>query len=571
MQATTELYAIGTHSDWACNGGAWGLPGHHRIADLTKAAGISRLYWRTHNGGQAKYPSRICRISDGSVYRDPNFKGFATLPKSYFAYARYLDYSKWDQVADMAAVGAEAGLETCHWYTVFEDDHGGHLTSSFIEQHPDMRCTLRDGQQVKGCLDFWYPEVRAYKLSVVDELLERPTSRLLLDFLRRNGTPSADADGNYRYGYNPEIMAAFKQRTGLDPLEITAGTPEWELWLDFNAEPLTEFIREVVQRLRKRAIPLDLLVWAVDPRRWKALDIRRLATEGLIDSIQVGTHSYAYSPSDTRMQVETVRSALGEGSQVPVYPTICAYNQLPPVTVDACIGAAVELGTGAVVLHENNHIIECPISDRLRAWKYRKPHCQREVVATFGKKSAPANNGFIKCHDVTGASCDQQTAFTVHWDDDALYIDVTCAERNVSGLLPVPQIGKENYNGNMLGARTFNPYESVQVLIDVDHGHEDYINFIVDPSGEKLCGSRLDETWNRDWTVAVDIGKAEWRAEFRLPWASLGKQPQPGAVFGFQIFRIQNSPRELSAWFCTTGRRINPMEFGHLRLSAGQG
>ncbi len=566
MQAMNDLFALGTHSDWACNGGAWGLPGHHRIADITKAAGITRLYWRTHNGGQATYPSRICRISDGSVYRDPNFKGFATLPKSYFAYARYLDYSKWDQVADMAAVGAEAGLETCHWYTVFEDDHGGHLTSSFIEAHPHMRCTLRDGRQVNGCLDFWYPEVRAYKLAVVDELLERPTSRLLLDFLRRNGTPSADANGDYRYGYNPEIIAAFKQQSGIDPEHIRPGMPEWEAWLDFNARPLTDFIREVAQRLQPRGIPLDLLVWAVDPRKWQALDIRTLAAEGLVDSIQTGSHNYAFSAHNIRMQVDTLRNALGTHGHVAVCPTIFAYNQLPPRTIDDCLEAVDALDVGGLVLHENNHLIECPISDRLRAWSYGKPHSRRCITAGRDSAAAARNEGFIKCHDVSGAACDQHTVFTVHWDDDALFLNITCSERDVKGLLPVPQIGTDNYNGNQLGARTFNPYESIQILIDTTHQHEDYHNFIVDPSAARMCGSRLDETWSGDWSAAVDIGGDAWTARVRLPWDTLSVKPQAGQTFGFQMFRIQNNPRELSAWFCTTGRRINPIEFGHLKL-----
>jgi len=562
-----KIYALGTHSDWVHSGGAWGRPGHQRVVDLSLAAGISRLYWRTHNGGQAKYPSRAGTICDGSVYRNPDFNGFGALPKSYFAYAQYLDYSQWDQVAEMHEVGSASGLEVCHWYTFLEDDHGGHLGSDFVLAHPEFRCTFRSGEQVPGCLDFWFPEVREHKLAIIDELLEKPTSRLLLDVLRRNGRPSADAAGNYHYGYSPAKLEAFQAATGLDAKRLESGSPDWEAWLDFNAAPLTEFLREVARRTAQKGIPLDLLTWALDTKRWLALDLEPLVADGTVATVLTGTQRYAYSGADCQRQLREISGSLGPAKPGTISPGLFGYHNFPPAAVDAFFSAAREAGCEAVTLHESNHVVESPITDRLRSWSYGQPHGNREVKAARRGNKAVVYSGFIKCHDITKAPCDQNTSFSVTYDDAALHITVEASERAVDQLLPVPGIPADNYNGIALGARAFwNPYESIHVFLDAGHDHEDYFHFVLDPSGKALAETRLNEDWDGDWAGTVAMDQQQWTASFEIPWASLGLEPRQGQTFGFQIYRMQNQPREVSAWFCATGRRVGPAEFGHLVL-----
>lgn len=198
------------------------------------------------------YPSQVCNINDSSYFRSSKFKeGIGTLPKSYFNYMKYVDYSQWDQLSDMAEIAISTGLEYGHWYTIHEDNHGLHVGSAFLDQHPEFQCRTRDGSAIPGSLDFWFPEVRSYKLGIVKELLAKPAQRLLLDFLRRNGTPSADGDGHYRYGYNPKKLAAFRKETGFDALKLDPSMPEWDQWLQFNAKPVTDFVLEISQLARE--------------------------------------------------------------------------------------------------------------------------------------------------------------------------------------------------------------------------------------------------------------------------------------------------------------------------------
>lgn len=566
-----NIYALGTHSDWYYWGGTWGRQGLQRTADHCAQAGISRLYWRSHNGGQAKYPSQVCTISDSAVYRDPEFKGFGTLPKSYFAYMEHVDYREWDQLDEMAGVAAAAGLEYCHWYTVFEDDHGGHLGSEFLKAHPQFQCRTRDGQPVAGSLDFWFPEVRAYKRRIVEELLGKPASRLLLDFVRRNGTPSADARGDYRYGFNPEKLAAFRDETGLDALAICPGTPEWEQWLEFNSKPLTDFVAEVAALARRAGRPVDLHVWPVDQQKWLALDLARLAREGAVAEVLIGSHTYSYSPAEVRRQLEALRPQVA-GTPVKLVPGLPAYNRVSAEGLERFAEEAVGQGCESMLLMESDSVLQNPISDRLRAIHLGKPYHARAVRATRtpGKpdwSSVPEQAGFIRAFSVDDGRTEQETRFQIAHDGKSLYLRVHCSERAPENLLPVPRFDRDNYNALQLGARRFyDPYESIHLFLDYRHQHEDYARFMVDPANGSIAGRCLDDGWESPWEHSAKIGSDSWEAELRIPLATLEITAPAGKTLGFQLVRVQNQPREISAWFNTRGRLMTPADFGHLIL-----
>ncbi len=566
-----NIYALGTHSDWYYGGGSWGKAGQRRIADLCAEAGITRLYWRTHNGGEAKYPSRVGNVSDGQTYKRPDFKGFTTLPKSYFAYMEYVDYAEWDQLTDMAGMAASVGIEYALWYTIFEDDHGGHLWSHFLHEHPQYQCRTRDGQPVAGSLDFFFPEVRDYKRRVVAELLEKPGSRLLLDFVRRNGTPSADGDGHYRYGYNPEIVAAFREATGLEAHTLCPGTPQWEAWLDFNAAPLTAFVIEIGQMAQAAGKTLDLLLWPVDQRGWLALDLPAIAKSGALGEVLVGSHTYSRAPQEITRQLDAITPQVA-GSDVTVFPSFPAYQGVPPEALEAYAQEIRRLGLGGFLLCESDAVLTNPISDRLRAIALDRSHTQRAVSAPriTGEpdwERLPMQSGFLRTFATDDAACDQTTAFQIAHDGETLHLRVICHERAPEQLLPVPGLDPENYNGKQLGPRMFfNPYESVHFFLDYHHQHEEYVRFMVDPAGCTLSGQGNTEEWPHPWEGQATIGKTSWTATLRLPLGAAIEGSLSGKNLGFQLVRIQNQPRETSTWFNSRGRRLLPHDFGHLFL-----
>ena len=65
-----RIRTITTMTDWAWNMGCWGKVGVYRTMDVMKMADIKDLYWRTHDGGKAMYPSKVSTVSTGDVYNE---------------------------------------------------------------------------------------------------------------------------------------------------------------------------------------------------------------------------------------------------------------------------------------------------------------------------------------------------------------------------------------------------------------------------------------------------------------------------------------------------------------------
>src|SRR6185503_3445064 len=209
-----------------------------------------------------------------------------------------MDYAKFDSLAAAIEYGHEIGLKIWAWASINEDDHGWGWPSEFSKAHPEFRWIRRDGRPYHSQLSFAFPEVREYKLSVLDELLALyDIDGLFLDWIRTGdirNNPQTDAKGVADSGYERPNIAAFKSKYNADPHDVPN---EDDRWVRVRAEPQTVFIRSVRQHVNKynKRLPIAVMVghpWHYrgmqDPidgnRRGLLLDVATWANEGLIDS-----------------------------------------------------------------------------------------------------------------------------------------------------------------------------------------------------------------------------------------------------------------------------------------------
>jgi hypothetical protein len=303
-----------THSDWMLKKGiAWGEAGVRHMLDQCKACGWSRIYWRTLDGGRALYKSQLVRPEnhwDEDSFWNPQspqdkalaakFTASVTPQRRKEILAKFdeLDYSKFDSLAAAVDYGHKIGLEIHAWVSINEDDHGWGLKSDFAKQHPECRWVKRDGRVYHSQLSFAFPEVRAYKLAILDELLKNyDLDGVFLDWIRTGDVrdnPQTDAQGVADSGYEAPLIEAFKAKFGVDAHEVANGD---ERWVRLRAEPQTAFMREVRKRVdqQKRKVPLSVMVahpWhyrgmldKIDGSlRGLLLDVATWAREGLMDS-----------------------------------------------------------------------------------------------------------------------------------------------------------------------------------------------------------------------------------------------------------------------------------------------
>jgi len=313
----TERLPLGvplTHSDWMLHPNvAWGDEGVRHMLDACKACGWSRVYWRAFDGGRSLYQSKLLRPQgkwDDDSYWNPQTEADRRLVERYSPgmtpaaradLRRRIeahDYSEFDTLASAVAYGHQIGLQIHAWVTVNEDDHGWGLQSEFSKKHPEFRWVRRDGRSFRSQLSFAFPEVRAYKLALIRELLDGyDIDGLFVDWIRTGDVrdnPQTDAAGVADSGYEQPGVEKFKADFGVDPHDVPNGDPRW---VRTRALPQTQFMRDLrkLAAARPRKTPVAVLVghpWHYrgtnDPidgnPRGLLLDVTAWANEGLIDA-----------------------------------------------------------------------------------------------------------------------------------------------------------------------------------------------------------------------------------------------------------------------------------------------
>ncbi len=295
-----------THSDWMMhpNAPAWGPDGIRHMLEQCKAAGWKRVYWRVFDAGRAIYASKLLEPMKYDTTPALNCLTSGDLsaqaPPDLVARAMKLDYKGFDTLAQAVKIGHELGLEVHAWMTINEDDHGWGWPSTFTVKHPKYRWVRRDGRPYNSQLSFAFPEVRAYKLALVKEILAYDVDGIFLDWIRTGDirdNPQNDT-GVANYGYEVPNIAAFKKKYGVDPHDVDNGDYRW---VKTRSEPITQFMRSVRAEMKKhkKKVVLSAMVhhrWAYRGRieeggtidgslRGILCDVRTWAREGIVDEM----------------------------------------------------------------------------------------------------------------------------------------------------------------------------------------------------------------------------------------------------------------------------------------------
>lgn len=305
-----------THSDWMMHGQVpWGVEGVRHMLDACRDSGWTRVYWRLFDGGKSFHSSRLFdtaedfetdniitpALPDEEELAARLFAGSSLATRAareaWMARCQRCDYEEFDVVNEAVRYGHEIGLEVHGWVSINEDDHGWGLTSRFTKSHPECRWVKRDGQRYRSQLSFAFPEVRAYKLAALREILERfALDGLFLDWIRTGDirdNPQNDPEGVADRGYEAPALEGFQREFGIDPRTLANAD---DRWVRYRAEPHTLFMREAraVMRALAPGKPLAVMVhhpwsyrgnqdWIDGNLRGMLLDVSAWAREGLID------------------------------------------------------------------------------------------------------------------------------------------------------------------------------------------------------------------------------------------------------------------------------------------------
>jgi uncharacterized lipoprotein YddW (UPF0748 family) len=307
-----------THSDWMLKPGMdakWGEASVRHMLDRCKEAGWSRVMWRVADAGQANYASKLMKPglkTDKDNLFDPQTdEGRAAVKKllpnltaeqgaKVLKQFEQIDYGQFDSLASAVKYGHEIGLQIHAWLSVNEDDHGWGWMSEFSKAHPEFRWVRRDGSRYHSQLSFAFPEVRAYKLALLKELLDHyAIDGIFLDWIRtgdiRDNPQNDPTTGVANYGYETPYVEAFKKETGKAPQDVPTDDAAWAR---VRCEGTTAFMRDARKLVNAHARKVPICAMVGHPWHYRGtvdriagnlkgllLDAKTWADEGLIDSI----------------------------------------------------------------------------------------------------------------------------------------------------------------------------------------------------------------------------------------------------------------------------------------------
>jgi len=561
-----KIYTISTLHDWAHFTGAAGPTGIERMFDWMAIARIERVYWRVFEGGLATYPSKIATVFRGRDVEAWRGLGEGGGTKSE-QWALREDCSKWDALALAVEVAHRRGIELCAWWTLCEEDHGGHVGSRF-GQRRQARLHDRRGKDYPGTVELLLPEVREYRMAVLDEILERNVDGLLLDFVRNNATPSAGPDGVHRFGFNLPVRQAYQREHGVDPVNIPADD---ENWLAFKNRGRADFVRQIRQRIGSTSHLAVMTIPHVDNYRWLCLDLPALSADRTFDLVMPFGMSYCNNPQTTAEHVGQLHAQV-RGRHTRVAAGIQAYWGITPDAYDAAIDAADEAGAKSVVLYEADMICRMNLLTPTRARHLNAPRVSRCIDVKLLRRKPTARDwskaaeyrGFFVVTGPDRAKPAAATRFQVLAGPRALHVRVACEgkQADVSAEL---MNEKRVYLEWIAGRNFWMRSDKAHVLIDPLLTRQDYAHFSGDRLGGSWAEKRFRNPWPADWTCRVKTPTPRrWIAEFEIPYKTLGAKPRRGTRWGFQIIREHCAEREVSSWFVSTAYGVDPAEWGEM-------
>ncbi|MCS6782903.1 MAG: family 10 glycosylhydrolase [Gloeomargarita sp. SKYBB_i_bin120] len=301
-----------------------------RLFDRLQAAGVNLVFFETVNAGYPIYPSRV------APQQNPLTRG-------------------WDPLAAAVQLAKERQLELHPWVWVFAVGNQRHnvlvgqplhYLGPVLSVYPDWANLDNRGhpippQQDKPFLDPAHPQAREYLFRLFEEIVTRyDVDGLHLDYIRY-----PFQSGGVHYGYGMASRRVYQERTGLDPLTLTPGQPQWQDWTHWRSQQVTDFVTTLSQRLKQKRpeLLLSAAVFAYSrPSRLYRLqqDWETWAMTGAVDMIVL--MSYA---EDTRGLQDLLKPAQLLRAPVLFLPGISLMRTTPIAVLDQ-VQAARHSGLG---------------------------------------------------------------------------------------------------------------------------------------------------------------------------------------------------------------------------------
>ncbi len=261
---------------------------------------------------------------------------------------------------------AKARKMTVHpWFCVFPES----AMLGQVREHPEWLITSPKKEMVAAANPA-LPAVRAYEISLMLEVVRKyDVGWVHLDYIRYPCEPTEPF-----FSFDAVTLKLFKADTGIDMAAVKArdtGNPAWNVWLRWNTERVTLFVKELRQALKDtgRRIKISAAVFpdAINARVAIGQDWAAWGREGLVDMLNPMLYT-----NDVKLYEKLAREAVGfTKGGVQICPGIgigTSHNQNTPEGMIEEMRLTKALGAAGVVYFSSNSL-KPPFLDALKALK----------------------------------------------------------------------------------------------------------------------------------------------------------------------------------------------------------
>lgn len=251
------------------------------------------------------------------------------------------------------------------WFCVFPES----ALLGKVREHPEWLITSPRKEMVAAANPA-LPAVRAYEISLMLEVARKyDVGWVHLDYIRYPCEPTEPF-----FSFDAETLKLFKADTGIDMAAVKArdtGNPAWNVWLRWNTDRVTLFVKELRQALgttgRKIKISAAVFPDAANARVAIGQDWAAWGREGLVDMLNPMLYT-----NDVKLYEKLAREAVGSAQgKTAVCPGIgigTSHNQNTPEGMLEEMRVTKALG-GAGVVYFSSSSLGQPFLDALKALK----------------------------------------------------------------------------------------------------------------------------------------------------------------------------------------------------------
>jgi uncharacterized lipoprotein YddW (UPF0748 family) len=327
-ELTIESRAMETRGVWHRPAEANPTEVEATVAAMAKT-GINQLYLESFWGGRTIYPTPLAE-------QNSHFAG-------------------WDPLAAYVAATKRHGIELHLWMHTFyvgtDSGDGSGNGSPLAQQHPDWLVVDKAGRTRSTTEPGYYfvdpavPAARAWLLNLfIQAVNSYDVAGLQLDYIRypKQGGPDTVTS------YNATARAAYQKEHGVDPATLQPGSSDYQQWLDWQTQQVTDFVRAA-----RKALPTTTVLSSALETTDNEADVRDFhqdfaswVNEGLLDT--VAPEVYTAGVSDVLQRSKEFGALIGDHAFTSIGIAPAYVGATPDVAVDEVAATRQAGATGAV-------------------------------------------------------------------------------------------------------------------------------------------------------------------------------------------------------------------------------